>query len=290
MPSASGTSILQDDGSETLDEAGNVLVSAGDSDCDCCGGGGDDGNTDPCDVACCPQIYTHQLSVDAGYSLVGDILDIASGGGGVGDINHNVSCGDGVTTRLGGAGTKWQYVFGGQTYQTVATDQRCPPVGSALYWTKTAGGLYVLSYFRCYEPSTADGSLPSAILITGWGNKLQPNSSDMYPIGSGANYAFWDGILVKTGTAHYETNDGLPRTILAMDGVNYIDIVPFANYSHLSTIPDVGAMEVNINSTAGYFTLRWNSEGASWQGMMGLAQAQNTTGLRLQVPIELGAT
>jgi hypothetical protein len=37
MPSDSGTTIMQDDGSVTLDEDGNELVSAGDSDCDCCG-------------------------------------------------------------------------------------------------------------------------------------------------------------------------------------------------------------------------------------------------------------
>lgn len=36
MASSAGTIILQDNGSETLDELGNVLLSDGSSDCDCC--------------------------------------------------------------------------------------------------------------------------------------------------------------------------------------------------------------------------------------------------------------
>jgi hypothetical protein len=256
--------------------------------------GGDDGNTDPCDSGCCNRIYARFIQVDSSYTLVGGILDVQNGIVGSGAVDKDFVCGIDlatVFTRLGGAGTKWQMAPSGlPTFQTVATNKRCPPALAAGDWVKTAGGLYLLATIACYASPLANcNSLPSSIAVSGWeSGQITTNTTDEYTnTGLGSNnYPLWDGTIRQCnlnygGKCHFcvggdaaSDSRGDLRTIPVAGGTKWLDVYIYGNFT---TGLDPDQMSINIDTPSGNSQLGWDRR-VGWAGYVGLLKNSNFSG------------
>ncbi len=213
MSAASGTRILQDDGSVTLDEDGKVLVGAGDSDCDCCGGGG----TNPCADGCC-QLWSYAAALTADsfvITLNGDGWPVAdfTGYPPFYDLHSSLNqehC-DSIVLQISREGSgRWVIAVnvGGfdVVFKTWATAWSCPPpLLAADYpltdprWfmdSSTAGSPYTgaqLLSLRCLD-SVSVTTPADVILVDGPQYIIRSDGA------TAPTYTVWDRIMRKVGT------------------------------------------------------------------------------------------
>jgi hypothetical protein len=273
------------------------------SPCVCCGGGGggDTGNSNPCS-GCCQELYAIYISVDAGCSVTGNIIDVSTNV--VSPNLDDMLCGRDLAfkvTRLGGAGTKWQYDhsegFGGSpVFQSVATNLSCPPYGDASAWVKSSGGNFVLCCITCVTPTDGTEVLPSTLTClpkgaANWSGAIDTHSTAGSYAGP-PNFSTWNGALVLvsggTGSGSYQPDlsGDDRRSFLQADGT-YIDFHVNFNYSYFGG--GVSGGDLTLQQTFGYATIDWQQFGglpATRMGMVNDLVFDSATG-RAQLAFQL---